>query len=200
MLQVAIESSNVYYEQGLQNLLGKLTVPEAYRGETSAAAVVPHNHVKRPDVIFRDFMVSIHFYGENRSGEEPTPATQAKSIHIPFVCKGYDMEEIEIKLRKIMTIAYIYCHSFIERNEVYKIAGLKQYLQLSTTENNIMLLVGQGNDAKNISILLKRSERTISTHCRNALKKMGMENRLGFYKYASCLARFGKKGEITICI
>lgn len=85
-------------------------------------------------------------------------------------------------------------------HENYKRTGLKQFMQLSSTESKVMLMIGQGYDTVNISRMLGRSEKTVNTHCRNAIRKMGMINRVEFYKYASFIAKTGNKRGSTLCL
>ncbi|WNN47927.1 LuxR C-terminal-related transcriptional regulator [Siccibacter colletis] len=199
MLQIVIVSDNAYFEVGLRNILLKMSPREA-PGETSALPfTLRHTEFPAPDIIFRDFMVTINIKDYKNGRNACTAPERDRTIHIPFICKAQEMSEIEEKIRKIILIASN-GYNTRTRTDIYKAAGLKRYLQLSATENVIMVLTGQGNDTSEISRLLHRSERTVGAHCRNAIKKMGMENRLEFYKYAAYIAKYGRSDEITLCL
>lgn len=199
MLQVTIISNNAYFKSGLRNLLAGMTGGNDTGDALPLTFSFQHDPCTVPDIIFRDFMVTINMI--SRRGYRNAQAWQERGqvIHIPFSCRGLTIEEIAMKVRKIFLVASA-GYGAATHTDFYKSAGLKRYSQLSVTENNIMLLTGQGNDTSEISRLLHRSERTIGTHCRNAIKKMGMENRLEFYKYASCLAKYGEGNGITLCM
>ncbi|WP_380182317.1 helix-turn-helix transcriptional regulator [Kalamiella sp. sgz302252] len=153
------------------------------------------------DIIFRDIIITIFckkessdpFRGKNKADKQVT------ALHIPFICRGDNLPQITGKIKKILMIANMNAASLTSR-EGYKINGLKEFMQLSSTESKVMLMIGQGYDAEAISRILGRSEKTVHTHCRNAIRKMGMLNRMDFYRYASFIARSeGKKGN-TLCL
>lgn len=199
MLQIVIDSNNAYFELGLQQLLSRINRRADSEDDVSLRFSLLPRDTPMPDVIFRDFMVTIHIRHDIGSRTSKGQADISRTLHIPFICRTHNINDIILRIRKILLIASIGDEAST-RTDIFKAAGLKRYLQLSATENNIMLLTGKGHDASDISRLLHRSERTIGVHCRNAIKKMGMENRLEFYKYATWLARFGNSDEITLCL
>ncbi|WP_024549348.1 helix-turn-helix domain-containing protein [Siccibacter turicensis] len=199
MLQIVIDSNNAYFELGLQHLLSKINNRNDQGDNVPLTFSLLQRGASLPDVIFRDFMVTVNIKHGTDCRNSNSLAETSRTIHIPFICKSHSMDDIILRIRKVLLIASI-GYGASTRTDIFKAAGLKRYLQLSVTENNIMMLTGKGHDASDISRLLHRSERTIGVHCRNAIKKMGMENRLEFYKYATWLARFGNSDEITLCL
>lgn len=199
MLQIVIDSNNGYFELGLQYLLLRMKNHNHQSDDVSLNFTLSKRDISLPDIIFREFMVTINIKHEPGTRKNHSLAEISRTIHIPFICRSHNMDDIILRIRKILLIASM-GYGASTRTDIFKAAGLKRYLQLSATENNIMLLTGKGHDASDISRLLHRSERTIGVHCRNAIKKMGMENRLEFYKYATWLARFGNSDEITLCL
>jgi DNA-binding CsgD family transcriptional regulator len=105
-----------------------------------------------------------------------------------------------MKIGKILAIAKADYNLLANREEAYWKFGLKKYAQLSDTENDIMILIGRGYNSTDISRILNRSRKTISTHYRNASRKMGAANRAEFYRYASFIAKCGRDERNTLCL
>ncbi|RRZ91667.1 helix-turn-helix transcriptional regulator [Erwinia sp. 198] len=198
MLKIIVASDNIYYRKGVESLImsaGKTLRNGLFEVYSETSNLI----TKEADIVFRDIMISIFFYTrETISGKGQTEYYQT-ALHIPFICRGDNIPQITGKIRKIMLIASTNAANFTSR-ENYKITGLKEFMQLSSTESKVMLMVGQGYDTENISRMLGRSKKTVSTHCRNAIRKMGMLNRVEFYKYASFVAKAGNKKGNTLCL
>ena len=86
------------------------------------------------------------------------------------------------------------------KSDLQRRIGLKNYIQLSMTESKVVQLTGKGHSTTDISKILDRSEKTILTHRRNAIRKLGMFNRLEFYKYASLMRNYSNKDAVFICL
>lgn len=198
MRQVKIESENVYYHIGLQALLDRINEKE--RGDRPSPDISCHNNDKvSVSVLFKDFMARIDIAGRPSVTIPAVDMRACKVIHVPFFCKGYTLDECHIKIKRILELATLEdnAHSGVTLSENPR---LKKLPQLSPAENNVTALIGKGKTVKCISGILKRSERTIGTHCRNAINKMGMDNRLDFYRYAFYIEQFGGQNAITVCL
>jgi len=200
MLKITVASEDVFYRKGLESLIVK-TGNIIKDGLVEILSDKDGSAVAEADIVFRDIMISISF-NNNRCGRfagKGRAENSLPTLHIPFTCRGDNLQQITGKIKKILLIASnnaLYATS----RESCKIAGLKKFMQLSSTESKVMLMVGQGYDTGNISRMLGRSEKTVNTHCRNAIRKMGMLNRVEFYKYASYIARSGGKKGNTLCL
>ncbi|MFZ4835548.1 LuxR C-terminal-related transcriptional regulator [Rouxiella sp. Mn2063] len=153
------------------------------------------------NVIIRDSIVSISVFKNKEPVPLPKNINEVNKItlHIPFMWKQDNLTVIMSKIEKILLIANTDYQSLIKKS-IYKNLGLKDYLQLSVMERQVMFLIGKGYDNQYISNLLDRSEKTISVHCRNATRKMGMTNRVEFYRYASFIANCANKEGNTLCL
>lgn len=200
MLKIAVVSDNLYYRKGLETLIMKAghTVRD---GVISIVSASNRAAAEEADIVFRDIMISV-FSDKNKrekSSRKIRAENSSSALHIPFICRGDNLPQITGKIRKILMIAGSNSLGFSSR-ENYKITGLKGFMQLSSTESKVMLMIGQGYDTGNISKMLGRSEKTVNTHCRNAIRKMGMINRVEFYKYASFIAKTGNRKGSTLCL
>jgi len=156
---------------------------------------------ERANVIIRDSIVSISVL-KNKESVYPHENMHEEgkvTLHIPFMWRQDNLAIIMSKIEKIVFIANTDYQSLIKKS-IYKYVGLKEYLQLSSMEMQVMFLIGKGHDNQYISNLLNRSEKTISTHCRNATRKMGMTNRVEFYRYATFIANFSNEEGNTLCL
>jgi len=197
-MEVLLKSDNLYYIFGLSLLINEinsmLSKSPLYFlvGESSSDS----NEKK---IIFRDTMVSVHLNKKSRSWKnDNTPPCKA-IYHIPFGCRQNNLSEIMCKLEKILLIAHMDYSSFI-RPENHKSIGLQDFRQLSLTECKVLLLIGKGYNIGRISKILNRSEKTINTHYRNTIRKLGVINRVEFYKYASLIAHGANKDCNTLCL
>ncbi|WP_202302766.1 helix-turn-helix transcriptional regulator [Dryocola clanedunensis] len=198
MLEVVIKTDNTYYHLGIKALLLELGENVVYLDtfQNSSMHTSEHNHSR---IIFRDFMVSIILYKKPTLQLLKNNNENRLIVHIPMACRNNDFSDVKSKIKKILSIAVMGSHSS-RRDDLCRCAGIKKHRQLSVTENKIMRLMGEGNDTGDIAAILKRSHRTVGTHYRNAINKMGMENRLEFYMYATFIARYSQQSEITLCL
>ncbi len=84
--------------------------------------------------------------------------------------------------------------------DIIKFLGLKDNIQLSVTESRLVKLISNGYSINDISTMLNRSEKTILSYRRSAIKKLGVLNKLEFYNYASNMKGYGNNDAIFICI
>lgn len=126
------------------------------------------------DIIFRDGVVTLNFYDKLYSDSPydtdngDVQASDKVAIHIPFLYKGNTLKDISLKLEKILEVAQTDVNILTDKQRICCYFGLKVYTQLSDMENDVMILIGQGYDSQNISKILNRSLKTVSTHYRNA--------------------------------
>ncbi len=198
IVKVSLQSDNFYYTFGLSLLINEVN---SVLSKSSLCFLVgePAEDSNEKNIIIRDSMVSIQMNKECRRWRSENNKLNRTTIHIPFGCRQNNLSEIMGKLEKILLIASMDYSSF-SSPENHKTIGLKKFMQLSLTECKILLLIGKGHNIGNISRILNRSEKTINTHCRNSIRKLGMLNRVEFYKYASFIAHCGNKDRSTLCL
>ncbi|KKF37893.1 hypothetical protein SY86_17190 [Erwinia tracheiphila] len=199
VLKISIKSENCYYASGLMFLIKELNDEMDNVSPCIIADDVVENKNDMENIIVRDAMISINLRRNKRYWKNDTNTECLTAIHIPFICRQNAVPEIIAKLKKILIIASM-GYSSLSCPEYYEMIGLKKFKQLSLTECKILLLVGKGYNIGYISRVLNRSEKTISNHCRNSIRKLGMLNRIEFYKYASFIARCNYKERGILCL
>lgn len=202
MLNILLMDSNFYWMSGVSSLIVNQFTDERM-GEIVFLLPTEPNNRDIADVIFRDDMVTIRIFNKRciRGGYDTgREAAEGITIHVPFLTRNQTLEDIAMKIAKIMSIARADCRELFNREEAYWNFGLKKYAQLSDTENNVMILIGRGYNSADISKILNRSPKTISTHYRNACRKMGAANRAEFYRYASFIANCRRDERNTLCL
>ncbi|ARJ42267.1 helix-turn-helix transcriptional regulator [Pantoea alhagi] len=202
MLNILLMDSNFYLKSGLSALIFN-QFTEAHKEEVLFLLPSEEKNRDIADIIFRDDMVTIRIFNQRSicaSHESGREGDEGMTIHVPFITKNLTLDEISIKIGKIISIARADYNLLVNREETYWNFGLKKYAQLSDTENDVMILVGRGYDSTDISRILNRSRKTISTHYRNASRKMGAVNRAEFYRYASFIANCRRDERNTLCL
>jgi len=198
MSTIRIASDNIYYISGLESLI-KDMMDAHEREKFSFVAAKNEQAPGVTNIVFRDMMVSIFLHKKEKLWYRHEGEGKTVVLHIPFICRNENLPAITGKIRKILTISETECTQF-SRQRNYRSIGLKDFMQLSATENKIIFLIGKGYRPECISRMLNRSEKTINTHCRNAIRKLGMINRVEFYKYASFVASCTNKEWNTLCL
>ncbi|CNL34466.1 putative luxR-family regulatory protein [Yersinia aldovae] len=197
MLRVVVKTRNSFYELGLIYLLENCLKKENEVGiiRTDENAVV-----KNVNVIFKDHMVFVNFFkNEYAISDNTNNNNPVVTLNIPFNSSKLDIYSIVYTIGKIFNVAKLKYNKMIKIN-VFKCLGLKNHSQLSITEVKVVELTVEGNDIVEISRILGRSEKTILTHRRNAIRKLGILNRLEFYNYISYIRGCSNKETIFICI
>jgi len=194
--------SNFYQISGLSFLIFNQIADDR---EGEVLFLLPSEEKNRDiaDIIFRDDMVTIRIFNKRRirsNHELGRKEVEGITIHVPFLTKNQTLNDISMKIRKILSIARADYNLLVNREEAYWNFGLKKYAQLSDTENDVMILIGRGYNSTDISRILNRSRKTISTHYRNASRKMGAANRAEFYRYASFIANCRRDERNTLCL
>ncbi|MTH46715.1 helix-turn-helix transcriptional regulator [Intestinirhabdus alba] len=201
MLNVLLIDSNHYWSLGLSLLI----VNQLADNSEPISFLLPENKDSRDiaNIIFRDDLVTIHVDNKKsvcKYAETAQKEAQRITIHVPFLTKSQSLSDITIKIAKILAIAKADYNLLANKEESYWNFGLKKYAQLSDTENDVMILIGHGYNSTDISRILNRSRKTISTHYRNASRKMGAANRAEFYRYASFIAQCRRDERNTLCL
>ncbi|MFV8799373.1 helix-turn-helix domain-containing protein [Yersinia sp. LJYL362] len=200
MLNLAITSQNNFYELGLLSLIQNTFDKEGCENYLFIDSYENKDKF-RANVVFKDLMVIINIYQESETIDN-CPSSSNKpmmTLNIPFKSNQLDIYNIISKIKKIFVIARL-SYFNITKHDAFKQLGLKSNIQLSITESKVVELTGQGHCVTNISKILKRSEKTVLTHRRNASRKLGMLNRLEFYNYASYMKNHSNGETVLVCI
>ncbi len=184
-LEISLLVSNSYELMGLKSLLR-----QHYRGDPQEICFLPASQPPSSEhvsIIFRDDVVTIHLPADGGCALGMTHLAAPSTWHIPLLSRNCPLDDIAIKIKKILYLA---------RNEdgqfpIENLQKYRRYTQLSETEYQVMLLIGKGLDRQRISRVLNRSQKTISTHYRNVSRKMGATNRAELYRYALFISRCG---------
>lgn len=202
MLKILLMDCNFYQVSGLSLLILKHL--SDYHLLDKAIFLLPsqENNKNIANVIFQDELVTINIFNKMciNHNETEHKITEKITIHVPFLPKSKTLNDISMKICKILEISHADYNEFIHEEEVYWKFGLKKYAQLSDTENDVMIFIGQGYNSAEISRILNRSRKTIRTHYRSAFRKMGAENQAEFYRYASFIAKCGCAERKTLCL
>jgi len=201
MFTVAINTKNFFYEQGLLALLN-VVFKEEGGGNLPAVSFCEHRSGGKENILFKDSMAIVNIYMESsESINDPSGSNNPMlTINIPFNSSRLDIYDVMSKIKKVLTISRLSCKSAFNK-ELFRRLRLSDYIQLSSIESEIVSLTGKGHDIGHISKVLGRSEKTILTHRRNAIRKLGVLNRLEFYNYASDMQNNNSSKEaIFICV
>ena len=205
MLNILLRDSNYYRGLGVKSLILS-QLANARLNEARFALSTDEMSKEDANIIFYDDYVTINvlnkkkirnssdrWHKENRVPEKLT-------LHVPFLARNQTLNDVSMKIGKILAIATADYHVHLNKEDTYWSFGLKKYAQLSDAENDVMLLIGKGYNSGDIPRMLNRSPKTISTHYRNASRKMGASNQAEFYRYASFVARCGCNERNTLCL
>lgn len=202
MLNVLLMDYDFYQRKGLSTLIYNQL---AEKEKKCICFLLPSQHDNQniADIIFRNDMVTIYVEDNKKRGvttESRKDAPGRMVTHIPFTMRNQSLNIVSMKIKKIIEIADSDYSEIANREDVCWRFGLKQHSQLSDTENDVMVMIGHGYDSNHISKIMKRSKKTISTHYRNASRKIGMSNRAEFYRFASFIASCRREERNTICL
>lgn len=200
ILKILILSNNFPYVAGLKFLINDILIGKR-NTELFFLSSSEENGIEVANVIFRDSIVSVNVFKDKNVMLQYKNMGEGNriTVHIPSSWRKGNITDIESKIEKVLFIAQAGYDSLIKK-DIYKRIDVNEYLQLSVMESKIILLVGKGHHTSEISKILDRSEKTIGTHCRNASRKMGMENRVEFYKYAKFIANCSSNEINTLCV
>ncbi|ARB86393.2 MULTISPECIES: helix-turn-helix transcriptional regulator [Yersinia] len=200
MLSVAIITKNTFYKLGLISLLKK-TFNKMSGKDYLLIDSYEKKGNKKANVIFEDFMVIVNIYQDNGFLDQETNDADKPilTINIPFNSDKLDIDDIVNKINKIIKVAKLDCCNMTSK-DIIRFLGLKDNMQLSVTESRLVKLTSNGYSINDISTMLNRSEKTILSYRRSAIKKLGILNKLEFYNYASNMKDYGNNDAIFICI
>ncbi|BCQ32838.1 LuxR C-terminal-related transcriptional regulator [Erwinia rhapontici] len=198
-MKILIESENFFYKKGLESLLQQSALESAV---SDFGFITDDDSTEKSEITnitLRDSSISINLFKNKKKLDEPHISKEKSTLHIPFACKNKKITDIKRIIEKIIFIASMDSNDFIN-DDFYRITGLKKHEQLSLTETKIMLLLGRGNNIRNISRQINRSERTINVHFRNASRKMKFNKKTDFYNYAKFIVTCRRNERKTLCI
>lgn len=148
----------------------------ALRGE-SGFQVLKQIRVEKPCLP----VLILSMYGEENYGVRAKMAGAAG-----FVTKDETPEKLMDAISKILS-GGTYFSSTINEGAIVNCDATGEmvpHLRLSSREFEIMCLIAKGNRVKEISDQLCISVKTVSTHRRHIIEKMGMENNADITEYA----------------
>ncbi|MEA5217564.1 helix-turn-helix domain-containing protein [Enterobacter cloacae] len=205
MLNILLMDFNYYRRLGVKSLILS-QLPNERLNDARFTSSTDEMSKDDANIIFYDGFVTINVLNrkEIRSNSDrwlkDTRNPEKLTLHVPFLARNQTLNDISMKIGKILAIATADYHLNFNKKDVYWNFGLKKYAQLSDAETDVMLLIGRGYNSGDISRMLNRSRKTISTHYRNASRKMGASNQAEFYRYASFVARCGCNERNTLCL
>ena len=147
-------------------------------------------------IIFRHEAITMNLPVLSASQAQAPAHCPVMTLHVPFLSRKCPVDDFALKIKKILNIAT----TGVGIPLAESLAKLSGYRQLSDTEYQVMILIGQGMTCQAISRALNRSEKTISAHYRNVSRKMGASNRAEFYRYAFFISRSGGDRRNTLFI
>ncbi|MGT3291140.1 LuxR C-terminal-related transcriptional regulator [Yersinia enterocolitica] len=121
------------------------------------------------------------------------------TVNVPFNSSRFDCQTLINKINKIIDIS-CYNYSDVVNGNVHKWLRLDNNVQLTFSESRIVELTEQGNNVTDISKKLCRSKKTILSHRRRVIIKLGGLNRLDFYNYISKMKNYSNKKTVFICL
>ncbi|MCM7773282.1 helix-turn-helix transcriptional regulator [Enterobacter asburiae] len=205
MLNILLRDSNYYRGLGVKSLILS-QLANARLNEARFALSTDEMSKEDANIIFYDDYVTINVLNKKKirnssdRWQKENRVPEKLTLHVPFLARNQTLNDVSMKIGKILAIATADYHVHLNKEDTYWSFGLKKYAQLSDAENDVMLLIGKGYNSGDISRMLNRSPKTISTHYRNASRKMGASNQAEFYRYASFVARCGCNERNTLCL
>lgn len=187
MLNIAIKSQNNFFQLGIIEIINNYVNEDITYNIIDTHA--EKNAINKSNIFFTEDIAIMNIF-ENipHEGLNYNIHPQA-TIHIP--CNGDSIfsSDLPAIIARIFNFATMNYKELIQ-NELFRKLISRQNSQLSTKENRVVMLMSQGYDASHISKLLNCSQSTIYTHQRNATRKLGLFNRIQFYKYSLLLKEF----------
>lgn len=197
MLNITIRSYNEFYKLGLLSILDNLQdeIIDPYLITDDPMSDIKDN----ANIIFTEQMAIINIFTHNRIGDNGGVNHPHTTLHITLNTSWLFLEGAATVVERITNWAKLN-YKELTLDEFYRKIMARNHTKLSTTENDVVMLISQGYDTFNISKILNCSEKTIYTHRRNAIKKLGMINRLELYKYTLLLKKFYCRKNIFLCL
>lgn len=198
MLAIAVESKDNYYRLGLINIIEQIS-KDRDLSDYKILHESEKNINEEANIIFTDNVAIINFYkNENTSLLSDNKNYSASALHITFNASHLFIEDIYNFIVRIFSVAKL-PPKLVVQDEFYRHLKIRKSAQLSEAEKRLVILSGYGYDIANISKIMRCSPNSSYTYRRNAMKKLGMENRLQFYKYVQILKNFKQYNNIFIC-
>ena len=188
---VTILSNNYYFKYGLYKMIARLDRNEV-------ALNTRDENVSDANIVFRKTIVSIN-YAVNTEPPDAPSAAKELAVDIPFSCDSLSITEVQAKLEKILSLSHLNLSSANDKI-IFQQMGVKNHQQLSNTENKVLRYFGMGYCPQDIAKKLGCSDKTVSTHCRNAMRKMGISKKSELYRFASCIMQHLDRERVTLCL
>ncbi|MGQ8776509.1 helix-turn-helix transcriptional regulator [Serratia sp. NA_112.1] len=188
MLNIAIKTKNEFYKLGLIKIIEKTIKPTEYILNEIESKNEP-NTSDEPNLIFTDSGVNVNIFEKEKNKNESVSSPPQATIHIKFNADSLFLEEIAALISRIINLSKMNYKQLV-KNELFRKMMGRNKNQLSAKESYVLMLIGQGHNINYIAKILNCSKSTIYSHRRNAIKKMGIINRLQFYKYTLLLREF----------
>ncbi|MGV3346065.1 helix-turn-helix transcriptional regulator [Enterobacteriaceae bacterium LUAb1] len=200
MFNIMIESDNLFYRYGLQALIDQaLTGDRGFKYSFVFSKNIEMVNKVKVNVMFTELLVSINIPHKKNNKSNEDGEFLIEKINVSFNSNHLDVYEIVSRIKKIFKVACLAFNKLMNK-DAGRMPGIKNYLQLSLTESKVLQLIGYGYNTTDISKILHCSEKTIGTHRRNAIRKLGMSNRVEFYKYATQIKDSNCRETVFICL
>ena len=188
---VTILSNNYYFRYGLYRMIARINRNDIVQNKRNG-------HVSIANIVFRKTIVSINYAVNTEPPNLPGIAKEF-AVDIPFTCDSLSITEVLAKLERIISLSRLTLSQVNDKN-IYQKMGAKNHLQLSNTENKVLRYFGMGYCPQDIAQKLGCSDKTVSTHCRNAMRKMGISKKSELYRFAFCITQHIDIERITLCL
>ncbi|WP_431224261.1 helix-turn-helix domain-containing protein [Serratia sp. L9] len=198
MLNINIRSHNEFYKLGLLSFLED-SLQSENNGPYTIMSDPNSDIINGANIIFTEQMAILNIFSPNKVTDNGAVNHPHITIHITLNTSWLFLEGASTVVGRIINWARL-SYKELTLDEFYRKMMARNHTQLSRTENQVVMLMSQGYDTFNISKILNRSEKTVYTHRRNAIKKLGMHNRLELYKYTLLLKEFYCRKNIFLCL
>lgn len=196
MLKIAIRTKNKFFMLGLMCHIENIFSSQ-HQTHYECIERDPNSEILLSDnIIFTDKIALVNIFNNDDQDPERQPHT---TIHINFNICGLFHEDISSLISKIINLSRM-TSSQLNRDDFFRKLMARNNANLSATESRLVMLMGQGHDTTNLSQLLNCSIKTVYTHRRNAIRKLGMINRVQFYSYLVLLKKFSCSDNIFLSL
>ncbi|PVZ78165.1 hypothetical protein C9426_35105 [Serratia sp. S1B] len=188
---VEISSDNYYFKYGLYKMISQLNYSDITLNTKG-------NAILNANIIFNETTASINcvISEESRDG---SLSVKNVTIYIPFFCTSLSQAEVMAKLEKIMSLSELTRLS-VNEQDIYQKIKVRPQLQLSNTENKVLGYFGEGYRTKDIANKLCCSDKTINTHRRNAMRKLGISKKSELYNFGASVIQNTNSEKVTLCL
>lgn len=199
MLSIAVESKNYYFRLGLISIIDQISKSTAPHDYQILGFPVANMH-ETADIVFTEDVAIVNIKEQAKNSETTVLKNSLPSaVHITFNASGMFIEDVYSFIMRVFSVSQLTQESS-GKSKLHQLLKVRKSAQLSETEKRLVILSGHGHEIMSIARLMRCSTNSAYTYRRNAMKKLGMENRLQFYKYVQILALFKQHNNIFICL